>query len=125
MKRLLILLFLFCPVIALLGQEGGTFDDYLKEMAKTDTIYKVQFKSSKKIIDHFYDIEKKYGKEFITYYEHNGLYRYTFGEYASDPKPAIELKKEFVKLGYSDAFVVAFKNGKRLFDVIIYKKYDF
>jgi hypothetical protein len=46
-------------------------------------------------------------------YKDNGLYKYTVGNQI-DLKSASELRSEFRKKGFSGAFVVAFKNGKRI-----------
>lgn len=108
------------------SQDYQNIEDAFRDMAKNDTIYKVQFFSSKDMIHHFEDIENKYGtNELITFYKHQGLFRYTLGNYHNDATPAIKLKKELIQLGYTDAFIVAFKNGERLFGLTIYKKYEF
>lgn len=46
-------------------------------------------------------------------YYHNGLYKYISGEFSTFLE-AMELRNRIVKKGYSDAFVVAFKNGERI-----------
>ena len=46
-------------------------------------------------------------------YKDNGLYKYTVGN-QKDFKSASVLQSEFRKKGFSGAFVVAFKNGKRI-----------
>jgi ABC-type multidrug transport system fused ATPase/permease subunit len=46
-------------------------------------------------------------------YKENGLYKYTVGK-QKDFKSASELQSEFRRKGFSGAFIVAFKNGKRI-----------
>ena len=46
-------------------------------------------------------------------YKDNGLYKYTIGN-QKDLKSASALQSEFRSKGFSGAFVVAFKNGKRI-----------
>lgn len=43
----------------------------------------------------------------------NNLYRYLVGQ-MQDPQEAIALKNNFRNLGYTDAFVIAYYNGKRI-----------
>jgi hypothetical protein len=43
----------------------------------------------------------------------NNLYRYLVGQ-MTDPQEAIALKNNFRNLGYTDAFVIAYYNGKRI-----------
>ncbi len=43
----------------------------------------------------------------------NNLYRYLVGQ-MQNPQEAIALKNNFQKLGYNDAFVIAYYNGKRI-----------
>jgi uncharacterized membrane protein len=46
-------------------------------------------------------------------YKESGLYKYTVGK-QKDLKSASELQSEFRRKGFSGAFIVAFKNGKRI-----------
>ena len=46
-------------------------------------------------------------------YKHSGLYKYTVGD-QKDLKSASALQSEFRRKGFNGAFVVAFKNGKRI-----------
>jgi N-acetylmuramoyl-L-alanine amidase len=46
-------------------------------------------------------------------YRHDGLYKYTVGN-EFDLRSASELQSEIRKRGFEEAFVVAFKNGKRI-----------
>ncbi|PID89749.1 MAG: hypothetical protein CSB01_00275 [Bacteroidia bacterium] len=129
MKKILIFICLLLSFSLVFSQEEEPYqslEDMMAEMQKNDTIYKVQFYSSVKYISKFKDVEKEFGTaEYVTSYKYQGLFRYTFGEYHNDPEAAKVLKKKLIKLGYTDAFIVAFKGGERLFDLVIYKKYDF
>jgi len=53
------------------------------------------------------------GLENVCEYQHNGWCNYTIGK-KRDLTSAIELQSEMRKRGFSDAFVVAFQNGKRI-----------
>jgi len=46
-------------------------------------------------------------------YDYNGIIKYTAGEFETG-KEAVKLQNELRKKGFPDAFVVAFKNGKRV-----------
>ncbi|MDD3743301.1 MAG: N-acetylmuramoyl-L-alanine amidase [Lentimicrobiaceae bacterium] len=73
--------------------------------------FKVQFMISKHEIS---TTSKQFkGIENISYYKHQGMYKYTAGDLATE-KEALELRKHIVKQGYNDAFVVAFKDGSRI-----------
>ncbi len=74
-------------------------------------VFKVQFLSlsSQKTLN-----EKKYKQlPKVSSYKYKGLYRYTSGE-TSDYSQAIDLQSEVRKLGFKDAFIVAFYQGKRI-----------
>ena len=49
----------------------------------------------------------------VEVYYHNGLYKYTSGRFARKAD-AVALQKKLKSIGYRDAFVVAFYNGKRI-----------
>ncbi len=49
----------------------------------------------------------------VDYYYHEGLYKYTVGNF-SNPDEAIKTQKELQKAGFKDAFVVAFFNNERI-----------
>lgn len=76
-------------------------------------VYKVQVESrSGKVSDpsqHYKSLKD------VDCYEHNGLYKYTAGRFYSK-KEADSYCKEVRTKGYGSAFVVAFKNGKRVGD---------
>lgn len=73
--------------------------------------FKVQFMTSPRKIDLN---DKRFSQIKLTeMYEHNGLFKYTSGKFqtvAEAQKHQQQLKKQ----GYRDAFVVAFKNDKRI-----------
>lgn len=50
----------------------------------------------------------------VSEYEQSGLYKYTAGLFKEDFQSANNLKKEMREKGFEHAFVVAFKNGKRI-----------
>jgi|TARA_Y100000031_G_scaffold101224_1_gene110953 N-acetylmuramoyl-L-alanine amidase len=74
-------------------------------------IYRVQFYASPKKLPlshpKFKDIED------ISYYVHNGMYKYTSGSF-SNQNQAITHKKKIRSSGFSDAFVVCFNKSKRI-----------
>lgn len=50
----------------------------------------------------------------INRYQQNGIYKYTAGLFRDDIKSANQYKQEMRKIGFKDAFVVAFRNNKRI-----------
>ena len=74
-------------------------------------IYKVQVESRSRKVSNAAQHYKNLNN--VDYYEHNGQYKYTAGKFYSK-KEADEYCKKVKTLGYSSAFVVSFKNGKRL-----------
>lgn len=74
-------------------------------------VYKVQVESRNRKISnpaqHYKSLKD------VDCYEHNGLYKYTAGRFYSK-KEADSYCMEVRNNGYSSAFVVAFKNGKRV-----------
>lgn len=49
----------------------------------------------------------------VSYYKQNGLYKYVTGDF-SDLASAYEMLEKVTRLGFTDAFVVAFNNNKRI-----------
>lgn len=73
--------------------------------------FKVQVETSRdplKLTD-----ERFYGVR-VDEYEQNGLYKYTAGLFEEDFSSANDLKKEMRDKGFEHAFVVAFRDGKRI-----------
>lgn len=76
-----------------------------------EIIFKVQIAtSSKKLKENDPQFN---GLEDIEYYEAGGLFRYTTGK-TSSYKQATEIQQFAKEKGFKDAFIVAFKNGKRI-----------
>lgn len=73
--------------------------------------FKVQILSSDKKLA--LDSERFKGLDDVWEYQLNGIYKYTAGSY-TEQGPAIKLQNELRKKGFSDAFVVAFRDGKRI-----------
>ena len=74
-------------------------------------VYKVQVESRNRKLEKPANHYQKLND--IDFYEHNGQYKYTAGCFYSK-KEADEYCKKVKSLGYPSAFVVSFKNGKRL-----------
>lgn len=85
--------------------------DGAKAPNASELAFKVQFMISKTQIatsaKQFKDIPS------VNYYLHQGMYKYTAGNESSFDK-ALKIRAEMVRLGYKDAFVVAFLNGERI-----------
>ena len=74
-------------------------------------IFKVQFMISKSSVN---TSAKQYsGIPDISYYRHQGFYKYTAGSEAGFDK-AMKIRSNLIQKGYKDAFVVAFLNGERI-----------
>lgn len=78
---------------------------------KLGIVFKVQLASTTKKVDLKPSNFK--GLEGIGMYEAGGMYRYTFGSEDSW-ESANELQQKAIDAGFTDAFVVAFNNGKRI-----------
>lgn len=80
------------------------------QVSKPKVCFKVQFASSADKVN----VSKTYSKvpEVGCYY-YSGAYRYTSGEF-TDYDAAQKRLREVKKLGYSDAFLVAFSNDERI-----------
>jgi hypothetical protein len=76
-----------------------------------DIIFKVQALSSKNPLKS--DSPRFKGLKNVWEYKDGGLYKYTIGNKRDIPSASV-LQSELRKKGFSDAFVVAFKNGKRI-----------
>lgn len=82
-----------------------------ESITKNDVQFKVQFLSSRQKVA--LNQLKFEDTALVDYYETNGWIKYTYGQ-TVDYKEAKDLLKEAKKAGYSEAFVVAFKNGERI-----------
>ena len=76
-----------------------------------DIIFKIQIISSDTLLS--INSSKLMGQKNVWVYENNGLYKYTVGN-VKDLKSASVLQSELRRRGFVGAFVVAFKNGKRI-----------
>jgi len=78
---------------------------------QTEIVFRVQFASSRKKLD--LDDKKYSDLKNLWEYKAGEIYKYTAGYYNSADK-AVDLQAKMRKNGFKDAFVVAFKNGKRI-----------
>lgn len=74
-------------------------------------VFKVQFLASKTLLD-------VSGSEFkglkdVSYYFHNGIFKYTYGNESTYEKASM-LAKEIDIIGFNDCFIVAFKGDERI-----------
>lgn len=93
--------------------EGSVYENHntSQSVDKDKIVYKVQIESRSRKIgnpsQHYKNLND------IDFYEHNGQYKYTAGIF-STKKDADNYCKQVKSKGYTTAFVVSFKNGKRL-----------
>ena len=73
-------------------------------------VYKVQFATRNRKLDNPQSVYKDLQN--VDYYEHNGMFKYTAGCFATKAE-ADNYMKEVVSKGYDGAFVVKFENGIR------------
>ena len=73
-------------------------------------IYKVQFTTRSRAVDNAQSVYKNLRD--VDYYEHNGMFKYTAGCFATKAEADAYLKEVIAK-GYDGAFVVKFENGVR------------
>ena len=79
-------------------------------VSSSEVVYKVQLLTSKKKLSLKDPCFK--GLSPISYYEENGWYKYTYGE--STRREALSGKLAEAKRYFKDAYIVSFKNGKKL-----------
>ena len=77
---------------------------------KPDIIYRVQIKSSTKALP---DNDSSFKGISVKRYKHEGLYKYTVGEYRNLDE-AREMKNKMWAMGFTDAFIAAFNHDKRI-----------
>lgn len=93
--------------------EGSVYENHntSQSVDKDKIVYKVQIESRSRKIgnpsQHYKNLND------IDFYEHNGQYKYTTGIFYTK-KDADNYCKQVKSKGYTTAFVVSFKNGKRL-----------
>lgn len=73
-------------------------------------VYKVQFATRNRLVDNPQNVYKNL--QDVDYYEHNGMYKYTAGYFATKAAADAYLT-EVLQKGYEGAFVVRFENGVR------------
>ena len=73
-------------------------------------VYKVQFTTKNRPVDNPASVYKNL--QDVDYYEHNGMYKYTAGCFATKAEADAYLK-EVIRQGYDGAFVVKFEDGVR------------
>lgn len=93
-----------------LQQEESQLSDKPAIDKNKGVVYKVQFATRNRPADNPQAIYK--GLKDVDYYEHNGMYKYTAGCFATKAE-ADAYQKEVVAKGYDGAFVVKFENGVR------------
>jgi hypothetical protein len=91
-----------------------------EQAGKNDVVFRVQFASSSEPRGSF-DMRVR-GTNYQTFeYLYNGLYRSCIGEFSSPSQAAI-LQQALKLEGFSDAFVVAFRNNKRSLDPALFRQ---
>ena len=92
------------------SSSAGVSTNTVKNEATSHIVYKIQFLSSNSVLKN--NDPKLKGIKPVEYYQEGGLYKYTYGR----AKSASELQREMteIKKKFKDAFIVRFKDGKRL-----------
>lgn len=94
--------------------------DFKNELNTRDIIeYKVQFLSTVKPLKKFDLLDLDGVKYDVNEYFYKREYRYTVGNFSS-ASSARQLQHACQRAGYRDAFVAAFKNGKRCLDIELF-----
>lgn len=91
--------------------EGPAYENNNIAAATDKVLYKVQIESRNRKVDNPSQHYK--GLKDVSYYEHNGQYKYTAGSFDTK-KEADEYCKTVKTKGYTSAFVISMKNGIRL-----------
>jgi N-acetylmuramoyl-L-alanine amidase len=73
--------------------------------------FRVQFATTS--VERPIDAEEFKGLQGVSFYVHDGLYKYTVGDEQS-LEAAARIQQNLHKIGFTDAFVVAFKNDERI-----------
>jgi N-acetylmuramoyl-L-alanine amidase len=82
-----------------------------KEIMESDLSFRVQFYTKNMMVE--LSDPRFAGLKDLDFYYHNGLYKYTSGRFSTFAE-AREYLPEVTKKGFEGAFVVAFKNNKRI-----------
>ncbi len=83
----------------------------LKNIGPESVVFKIQVEASKTRIK---TTDKLFKGHTIDEYEHDGLYKYTYGQFVNDYASAKAKMKELKESDFPLAFVVAFQNGNRI-----------
>ena len=112
---LLILWLIFTYTKLLLTNYSFKSSDIDTTIAVTsELIYYIQFLSSTEKLTNNHKIYKDFPSDSISYYSFNNAYRYIYGHFTNFNQARDKLN--YVKQkGYKDAFIVKFKDGKRVF----------
>lgn len=74
-------------------------------------VFKIQILTSDRIVPPKSSLFK--GLSPVSHYKENGIYKYTYGE-STDYNRMLRLKRSKVDSKFKDAFIIAFKNGKKM-----------
>ena len=74
-------------------------------------VFKIQILTAKKVLPS--GSRELKGLSPVHYYRENGLVKYTYGE-STDYNEIVRMKNRTVESKFKDAFIVAFKNGKKI-----------
>jgi N-acetylmuramoyl-L-alanine amidase len=83
------------------------------EVPEEGVLFKVQILASKALYSKGQGPLQAAGNQAIYYVEENGWYKYR-SEGLASYEEAASLQKSFKKVGYTDAFLIAFKDGERI-----------
>ena len=92
-------------------QNTNQSTDIVEKVNPEEIVYKVQFMSSKTLIDVNSSTFKSIKS--VSYVYENGWYKYMSGE-TNDISSAKTIKSDLVSLGYKDAFIVSFKGAEKV-----------
>jgi N-acetylmuramoyl-L-alanine amidase len=93
-------------------QEPTTQDTSTRpQRGKPEVNFRVQFATTS--VERSTDAPEFKGLQGISFYFHDGLYKYTLGNEKS-LEAAAHIQKQLQEAGFKDAFVVAFKNNERI-----------
>jgi N-acetylmuramoyl-L-alanine amidase len=82
----------------------------LQPTSSNEIIFKVQFLTSSQLLPKNHNKMKEL--KGVEYYKDNGTYKYTYGA-SPDYNKVLNIKKQ-VSVHFKDAFIVAFRNNKRM-----------
>lgn len=91
-------------------QEYAASPPAAQQSERGEVVYKVQITTSEEKLSA--NAKELKGYKNVSFYEENGLYKYTYGK-SSDLASARAILRK-VRQDFSDAFIVTFKDGKRI-----------